>query len=93
MIQGKQAGTVRYYGTPAEEGGGGKVFMVREGLLKDVDAVVTLAPGRSEHGQPGQLARHHHRQFQVLRHSVARRRRARPGPLRAGRASRRWTTW
>jgi aminobenzoyl-glutamate utilization protein B len=33
-------GTVRLYGTPAEEGGGGKVYMVREGLFDDVDAVL-----------------------------------------------------
>lgn len=30
-------GTVRLYGTPAEEGGSGKVYMVREGLFQDVD--------------------------------------------------------
>ena len=30
-------GTVRLYGTPAEEGGSGKVYMVREGLFDDVD--------------------------------------------------------
>jgi len=30
-------GTVRLYGTPAEEGGSGKVYLVREGLFKDVD--------------------------------------------------------
>lgn len=30
-------GTIRVYGTPAEEGGSGKVYMVREGLFKDVD--------------------------------------------------------
>jgi aminobenzoyl-glutamate utilization protein B len=30
-------GTVRLYGTPAEEGGSGKVYMVREGLFEDVD--------------------------------------------------------
>jgi len=30
-------GTVRIYGTPAEEGGSGKVYMVREGLFDDVD--------------------------------------------------------
>jgi aminobenzoyl-glutamate utilization protein B len=45
MIQTKQPGTLRYYGTPAEEGGGGKVYMVRAGLLKDVDAVVSWHPG------------------------------------------------
>ncbi len=31
------AGTVRLYGTPAEEGGSGKVYMVRDGLFDDVD--------------------------------------------------------
>jgi aminobenzoyl-glutamate utilization protein B len=30
-------GTVRFYGTPAEEGGAGKVYMVRDGLFSDVD--------------------------------------------------------
>ena len=33
-------GTVRLYGTPAEEGGSGKVYMVREGLFEDVDFVL-----------------------------------------------------
>jgi aminobenzoyl-glutamate utilization protein B len=36
---------VRVYGTPAEEGGGGKVYMVRAGLFKDVDATVYFHPG------------------------------------------------
>ncbi|MCO6355518.1 amidohydrolase [Pseudoalteromonas shioyasakiensis] len=30
-------GQVRVYGTPAEEGGAGKVYMVRDGLFDDVD--------------------------------------------------------
>jgi aminobenzoyl-glutamate utilization protein B len=34
------SGTIRLYGTPAEEGGAGKVCMVREGLFSDVDAVL-----------------------------------------------------
>ena len=34
------SGTLRVYGTPAEEGGAGKVYMVREGLFRDVDAVL-----------------------------------------------------
>lgn len=34
------AGTVRLYGTPAEEGGSGKVYMVRAGLFDDVDTVL-----------------------------------------------------
>jgi aminobenzoyl-glutamate utilization protein B len=37
-------GTLRYYGTPAEEGGSGKVYMVREGLFKDVDVVLHWHP-------------------------------------------------
>ena len=32
-------GTIRFYGTPAEENFGGKVFMVQEGLYDDVEAV------------------------------------------------------
>lgn len=30
-------GTIRVYGTPAEEGGSGKVYMARDGLFDDVD--------------------------------------------------------
>ena len=33
----KTPGRVRLYGTPAEEGGSGKVYMVRAGLFDDVD--------------------------------------------------------
>jgi aminobenzoyl-glutamate utilization protein B len=39
------AGTLKFLGTPAEEGGAGKVFMLRAGLFKDVDAVVSWHPG------------------------------------------------
>jgi aminobenzoyl-glutamate utilization protein B len=35
-----RAGTIRLYGTPAEEGGAGKVYMVRDGLFTDVDVVL-----------------------------------------------------
>jgi aminobenzoyl-glutamate utilization protein B len=38
------AGTVKVFGTPAEEGGGGKVYMVREGLFKGVDIVLDWHP-------------------------------------------------
>jgi len=38
-------GTIRYYGTPAEEGGGGKIYMIHAGLFKDVDAVLAWHPG------------------------------------------------
>lgn len=33
-------GTIRLYGTPAEEGGSGKVYMVRDGLFDDVDFAI-----------------------------------------------------
>jgi aminobenzoyl-glutamate utilization protein B len=38
------AGTLRYYGTPAEEGGDGKVYMLRAGLFRDVDVVLQWHP-------------------------------------------------
>ena len=38
-------GTIRYYGTPAEEGGGGKIYMIHAGLFRDVDAVLAWHPG------------------------------------------------
>ena len=40
-------GTLRFYGTPAEEGGAGKAYMVRGGLFDDVDAVLHWHPGSS----------------------------------------------
>jgi aminobenzoyl-glutamate utilization protein B len=38
------AGTLRVYGTPAEEGGAGKVYMTRAGLFRDVDVVLHWHP-------------------------------------------------
>ena len=46
------AGTLRYFGTPAEEGGSGKVYMIRDGLFKDVDAVVAWHPGDRNDASP-----------------------------------------
>lgn len=43
----KISGTIRFYGTPAEEGGGGKLYMARAGVFKDVDAVLSWHPGDS----------------------------------------------
>ncbi len=37
-------GTIRFYGTPAEEGGAGKVYLVRAGLFDDVDGVLHWHP-------------------------------------------------
>ena len=38
-------GAIKLYGTPAEEGGGGKVFFAKEGLFSGVDAVLDWHPG------------------------------------------------
>lgn len=38
------SGTVRVYGCPAEEGGCGKTYMVRDGLFKDVDIAFCWHP-------------------------------------------------
>ena len=44
MVAGKLKGTIKVYGCPAEEGGSGKVFMVRAGLFNGVDAVIHWHP-------------------------------------------------
>ena len=44
IASGKLKGTVKVYGCPAEEGGSGKVFMVRAGLFNGVDAMIHWHP-------------------------------------------------
>jgi len=39
-----QKGTIQFFGCPAEEGGSGKVYMVREGLFNQVDVVLHWHP-------------------------------------------------
>jgi aminobenzoyl-glutamate utilization protein B len=41
----KLSGTIKVFGCPAEEGGSGKVYMVRAGLFNDVDVVLHWHPG------------------------------------------------
>ena len=45
--QKKFSGTIKVYGCPAEEGGSGKVYMVRAGLFNNVDAVIHWHPGNA----------------------------------------------
>ncbi len=45
LAEKKLNGTVRFYGTPAEEGGSGKVFMSRAGVFNDCDVVLVWHPG------------------------------------------------
>jgi aminobenzoyl-glutamate utilization protein B len=49
----KKQGTIRFYGTPAEEGGSGKVFMVREGLFNDVDIALHWHPSSQNTASAG----------------------------------------
>ena len=53
MEESGSAGTIRLYGTPAEEGGAGKVYMVRGGLFDDVDAVLHWHAGDANDASPG----------------------------------------
>jgi aminobenzoyl-glutamate utilization protein B len=45
MEQQKLGGTLRVYGCPAEEGGSGKVYLVRAGTMDDVDVAIHWHPG------------------------------------------------
>lgn len=46
------SGTIRVYGTPAEEGGAGKVYMVRAGLFAEVDVVLHWHPDAVNDASP-----------------------------------------
>lgn len=48
----KISGTVKVFGTPAEEGGSGKVYMVREGLFDGVDVVMHWHPDYKNEANP-----------------------------------------
>jgi aminobenzoyl-glutamate utilization protein B len=44
MAAGRLPGTVRFYGTPAEEAVGGKAYMTRDGVFEDVDVALAWHP-------------------------------------------------
>jgi len=46
-------GTLRFFGTPAEESGSGKVWMVRAGVFDGVEAVLSHHPGAMNYGSLG----------------------------------------
>ena len=52
LLKSGTSGTLRLYGTPAEEGGAGKVYMVREGLFEDVDVSIGWHPGDENDASP-----------------------------------------
>lgn len=45
IAAGKLKGTIRFYGTPAEEAIGGKAYMARDGLFNDLDVCLAWHPG------------------------------------------------
>ncbi|KAA2216481.1 MULTISPECIES: amidohydrolase [Maribacter] len=53
MVANNKQGTIRFYGTPAEEGGSGKVYMVRAGLFDDVDIALHWHPGAQNASNAG----------------------------------------
>jgi len=48
--------TVKVFGTPAEEGGGGKILMLERGVFDGVDAAMMVHPAPSERVDPPTLA-------------------------------------
>lgn len=50
---GDLSGTIRFYGTPAEESVGGKLYMVREGLFDDVDVALAWHPSYENSADTG----------------------------------------
>ncbi|MBT8182258.1 MAG: amidohydrolase, partial [Eudoraea sp.] len=53
MTASNAKGTIRFYGCPAEEGGSGKVYMVRDGLFNDVDIALHWHPGAENEANAG----------------------------------------
>ncbi len=45
LTEKKISGTIKFYGTPAEEGGAAKVFMARAGAFSDLDVALAWHPG------------------------------------------------
>jgi aminobenzoyl-glutamate utilization protein B len=68
----KTVGTIRVYGTPAEETGGGKDFMLNAGVFKDVDVLLGWHPSsntRTEFEYTKAMAEMHFRFKGVASHA------------------------
>ena len=48
-----KAGTIKFFGCPAEEGGSGKVYMTRAGLFDDADVALHWHPNNKNAANPG----------------------------------------
>lgn len=53
IAAGKLKGTVKFYGTPAEESVGGKLYMAREGMFNDLDVCLAWHPGDETEADTG----------------------------------------
>ncbi len=53
LVEKKLPGTIRFYGTPAEEGGGGKIYMARAGVFNDCDTVLVWHPSDNNRASLG----------------------------------------
>jgi aminobenzoyl-glutamate utilization protein B len=62
-------GTLRYYGCPAEEGGGAKTFMARAGTFDDLDAALNFHPDQANYAMKGSNLGIYHLRFRF--HGIA----------------------
>ncbi len=53
MTKNNRTGTIQVFGTPAEEGGSGKVYMARAGLFDQVGAMLNWHPGSGNNAGAG----------------------------------------
>src|SRR4029450_13443566 len=51
IADGSLKGTIKFFGTPAEEDVGGKIYMAREGVFKDVDVMLAWHPATRSRGE------------------------------------------
>jgi aminobenzoyl-glutamate utilization protein B len=52
VVANKASATIKLFGTPAEEGGAGKVYMVRDGVFEDVDVMINWHPADHNDASP-----------------------------------------
>ena len=76
LKEGKLHGTLKVYGCPAEEGGSGKVYLVRAGLFAGVDAVLHWHPGNTNSALMANFLANSSAKFRFPRHRGSRRRRS-----------------
>jgi amidohydrolase len=55
-ILGKKCGTLKVIGTPGEEGGGGKLLMIKDGWFKGIDAALMVHPSNRNRAVARMLA-------------------------------------